>query len=105
MVPKESGKTSFSFAQPLGQRLSMRLSNTLTSSNLVQVNSHALFSRYYRETAKQRGQMFDHIPETPSDDAQQVIAILSEVESFAGSCGIRSQKNDPVDALRMGVIG
>ncbi|KAF1942687.1 P-loop containing nucleoside triphosphate hydrolase protein [Clathrospora elynae] len=96
--PPGSGKTTL--AQALAQRLSIRLSALLPSTKLLQVNAHALFSRFLGETAKQIGQLFKSVLEMALDDSQLTVVVFDEVETVAGSREKASQQNEPADTIR-----
>jgi hypothetical protein len=99
--PPGSGKTTL--AQALAQRLSIRLSNTLISTKFIQVNAHALFSRYFGETAKQIGYIFKIILCMAADDSQLLVVMVDEVESVASSRKLASP-SDPADTIRVSVV-
>jgi ATP-dependent protease Clp ATPase subunit len=81
--PPGSGKTSL--AQVLVQRLSIRLSNILFTTKLLQVNAHSLFSRYFGETAQKIGQIFTTILSMATDDSQLLVLLFDEVESVVSA--------------------
>ena len=47
--PTGSGKTSL--CKALAQKLAIRFSNRFSSANLVEINSHSLFSKYFSEVS------------------------------------------------------
>lgn len=101
--PPGSGKSTL--AQALAQRLSIRLSSMFPVTKLLQINAHMVFSRYFGETAKRIGQLFDSISDLASVGSQLIIVIFDEVETVAASRERALQKNEPVDAIRVGCHG
>lgn len=96
--PPGSGKTTLALA--LAQRLSIRLSRVFQETKLLQINAHALFSRFYGETTKNIGQLFRHISKLATDPEQLVVIIFDEVETVVASREKASQSNEPVEAVR-----
>jgi ATP-dependent 26S proteasome regulatory subunit len=99
--PPGSGKTTF--AQALAQRLSIRLPNTLISTKFIQVNAHALFSRYFGETAEQIGQIFKTILSMAADESQLPVVMADEVEFVASSRKLASPSGR-ADTIRVSVV-
>ncbi|KAH8726315.1 P-loop containing nucleoside triphosphate hydrolase protein [Phaeosphaeriaceae sp. PMI808] len=93
-----SGKTAL--AQGLAQRLSIRLSNSYSTTKLLQITSHVMFSHLWGETMKKIGEMFDSISRMAADETQLLVVIVDEVETLAGARGAAAMKNEPVDAIR-----
>jgi DNA polymerase III delta prime subunit len=98
--PPGSGKTSLALA--LAQRLSIRLSNTLFTTRLLQVSAHDLFSRFFGQTAKQVGQIFKTVLDMATDDSQLLVVLFDEVESVASARQLVSQ-NEPAESARVSV--
>jgi len=74
--PPGSGKTCL--ARALAQKLSIRLSGQYQQSQLFEINSHNLFSKYFSESATLVGQMFDRILKLLEDGAVFVILLIGE---------------------------
>ncbi|KAF2134229.1 P-loop containing nucleoside triphosphate hydrolase protein [Dothidotthia symphoricarpi CBS 119687] len=96
--PPGSGKTTL--AQALAQRLSIRLSNIFPTSRLLEVKSRALLSRYFGESSKEVGELFESISCMAENDEQLVIVLIDEVESIAGCRTKASKANEVGDAIR-----
>ncbi|XP_075255126.1 pachytene checkpoint protein 2 homolog isoform X2 [Convolutriloba macropyga] len=95
--PPGTGKTSLCHA--LAQRLSIRLGSRFRYCQLVEINSHSLFSRWFSESGKLVMAMFDKIRELYSDPEALVFILIDEVESLAASR--KAQGSEPSDAVRV----
>ncbi|KAF2683495.1 P-loop containing nucleoside triphosphate hydrolase protein [Lentithecium fluviatile CBS 122367] len=93
-----SGKTTL--AQGLAQKLAIRLPNNFDNTQLLHVDAHKLFSRYFGQSAKNVGKLFDEVLRIAADENQLVIMIFDEVETLASSreCGL--QKSEVADSMR-----
>ncbi|KAF2740395.1 AAA-domain-containing protein [Polyplosphaeria fusca] len=96
--PPGSGKTTL--AQALAQRLSIRLSNAFSSTKLVQVNSSTLTSKWFGESSKLVGQLFDALSQLALDETTLVIVLIDEVETLASSREDATRSNECADAIR-----
>ena len=97
--PAGSGKSSL--AQALAHRLSIRLSKIFEASKLLQINAHALFSRFYGETTKKFGDLFSRILELAEDNDELVFVVFDEVETVAGARETSAQTNEPRETIRV----
>ncbi len=95
--PPGTGKTSL--CKALAHKLSIRLSKCYDYGQLVEVNSHSLFSKWFSESGKLVQRMFDSIREIVDDPKAFVCVLLDEVESLAA---VRNASgNEPSDAIRV----
>ncbi|KAF8534032.1 pachytene checkpoint component Pch2 [Trichophaea hybrida] len=97
--PPGSGKTSL--ARALAQKLSIRLSKQYSRIQLIEINSHSLFSKFFSESATRLGQMFDQIMELLSDNNLFLVILIDEVETLAASRNGAGSGVEPKDGLRV----
>lgn len=100
--PPGSGKTTL--AQALAQRLAIRLSNVYPTSRLLEIKSRALLSRYFGESSKEIGELFESILRMADNDEQLVVVLIDEVESIAGCRTKASRASEVGDAIRVSRI-
>ncbi|EGF98129.1 uncharacterized protein MELLADRAFT_96142 [Melampsora larici-populina 98AG31] len=96
--PPGTGKTSL--CRSLSQKISIRLSYLYQKTELIEINSHSLFSKWFSESGKLVQSLFLKISEMLEDDDMFVIVLIDEVESLAGSRSTGTSGNEPSDALR-----
>jgi energy-coupling factor transporter ATP-binding protein EcfA2 len=97
--PPGTGKTTL--CKALAQKLALRMSGRYPSVALLEVNSHSLFSRWFSESGKLVGKLFDHIQELVSDDEVLVFVLIDEVESLTGARQAAMAGSEPGDAVRV----
>jgi SpoVK/Ycf46/Vps4 family AAA+-type ATPase len=97
--PPGSGKTTLAHA--LAQKLSIRLAQSFTATKLVEVNSHTLLSKWFGESSKLVGKLFDTIALGAVDESLLTVVIIDEVETLAGSREKASQANECGDTIRV----
>ncbi|KAF2003437.1 AAA-domain-containing protein, partial [Amniculicola lignicola CBS 123094] len=95
--PPGSGKTTL--AQALAQRLAIRLAHDFSATKLIEINSHALHSRFFGESSKLVGKMFEAISAISSDESLLTVVIIDEVETLAGSRENAARANECSDAI------
>jgi len=95
--PPGTGKTSL--CKALAQKLSIRLSGRYTSSQLVEINSHSLFSKWFSESGKLVQKMFTEIKRLMEDPKSLVCVLIDEVESLTAAR--KSSGTEPSDAMRV----
>jgi ATP-dependent 26S proteasome regulatory subunit len=67
----------------------------------VDVSAHAIFSRWFSESGKMVGKLFETIQALASDPDVLVCVLVDEVESLAASRTRTSAGSDPSDATRV----
>jgi SpoVK/Ycf46/Vps4 family AAA+-type ATPase len=97
--PPGSGKTML--AQALAQRLSIRLSSVYARTKFLEIDSHALLSKFFGESSKQVGRLFESILDVAKDDSELVVVLFDEVETIAGSREKALQAAEVADAIRV----
>ncbi|KAF2876545.1 P-loop containing nucleoside triphosphate hydrolase protein, partial [Massariosphaeria phaeospora] len=96
--PPGSGKSTL--AKGLAQKLSIRLASVYPVTKFIEVKSHALLSKFFGESGKLVGKLFDAIVGASVDDNLLTVVLIDEVESLAASRAKASQANDISDAIR-----
>jgi len=100
--PPGTGKTSL--CRALAQKLAIQETSARFSSGaqLIEVNAHSLFSRWFSESGKIVLKLFTKILEMASEDRESLfVVLLDEVESLCMSRGTTLDKgNEPSDAIR-----
>lgn len=97
--PPGTGKTSL--CRALAQKLAIRLRHKYKSSQLIEINSHSLFSKWFSESGKLVMKLFDRIKEFVEADDQLILVLIDEVESLAHTRKVSTNGNEPSDAIRV----
>jgi len=97
--PPGTGKTSL--CKALAQKLAIRFSDRYSMGQLVEINSHSLFSKWFSESGKLVMKMFKVIEEFLADPDALVFLLIDEVESLTAARKASANGNEPSDAIRV----
>ncbi|CAI8038854.1 Pachytene checkpoint protein 2 homolog [Geodia barretti] len=97
--PPGTGKTSL--CKALAQKLCIRLSPRYAYGQLVEINSHSLFSKWFSESGKLVQKMFQRIQELIDDSESLVCVLIDEVESLTAARQSAMSGSEPSDAIRV----
>lgn len=97
--PPGTGKTSL--CKALAQKLCIQLSDRYTYGQLIEINSHSLFSKWFSESGKLVMKMFEKIQELIDDKEALVFVLMDEVESLTAARTASMNASEPSDALRV----
>ncbi|XP_038626267.1 pachytene checkpoint protein 2 homolog [Tachyglossus aculeatus] len=97
--PPGTGKTSL--CKALAQKLTIRLADRYRYGQLIEINSHSLFSKWFSESGKLVTKMFQKIQELIDDKNALVFVLIDEVESLTAARNACRAGTEPSDAIRV----
>lgn len=100
--PPGSGKSTL--CRALVQKLSIRLGGTFSTALLAEINTNSMLSKYFGESGKQIGSMFEQIYTMCQDRKTLVCVVMDEVETIAGSREQAAGGSECADGLRVRLL-
>ncbi len=97
--PPGTGKTSL--CRALAHKLAVRLAVVYPAAVLVEVNAHSLFSKWFSESGKLVGRLFQSIGELADGQGTFVVVVIDEVESLTAARTAAMSGSEPSDAIRV----
>lgn len=85
----------------LAQKLSIRLNTRYSQSQLVEINAHSLFSKWFSESGKLVTKLFQKIHEMAEEENNLVFILIDEVESLAAARQAALSGSEPSDSIRV----
>ncbi|XP_008556399.1 pachytene checkpoint protein 2 homolog [Microplitis demolitor] len=97
--PPGTGKTSL--CKALAQKAAIRLNQRFSRGELVEINSHSLFSKWFSESGKLVMKLFTEIKVLLDDPESLVCILIDEVESLAHARKACINGTEPSDSIRV----
>eukprot|EP01094_Clydonella_sp_ATCC50884_P001663 TRINITY_DN1124_c0_g1_i1.p1 TRINITY_DN1124_c0_g1~~TRINITY_DN1124_c0_g1_i1.p1 ORF type:complete len:432 (-),score=92.61 TRINITY_DN1124_c0_g1_i1:902-2197(-) len=97
--PPGTGKTSLCHA--VSQKLAIRFADRYPHVELVEVNAHSLFSKWFSESGKLVMRLFETIREQVEEPGKFVCVLIDEVESLTAARKSAMSGSEPSDAIRV----
>lgn len=96
--PTGTGKTSL--CRALAQRLAVRLAPRFPRALLLEIDAHALFSKWFSESGRLVARLFARVRELAEDARLLAVVLVDEVESLAAARRAALGGLEPSDAIR-----
>lgn len=97
--PPGTGKTSL--CKALAQKATIRMHKYFSRGQLVEINSHSLFSKWFSESGKLVMKLFNSIKLLLEDSESLVCILIDEVESLAHARKSCTNGTEPSDSIRV----
>ncbi|XP_015599937.1 pachytene checkpoint protein 2 homolog [Cephus cinctus] len=97
--PPGTGKTSL--CKALAQKITIRLGDRYSHGELVEINSHSLFSKWFSESGKLVMKLFSEIKILLQNPKALVCVLIDEVESLAHARKACINGTEPSDSIRV----
>ncbi len=94
-----TGKTSL--CKAVSQKLAIRLQQRYSQGQLIEINAHSLFSKWFSESGKLVLKLFSKIQEMIEDEDAFICVLIDEVESLTSARKSAMNGNEPSDAIRV----
>lgn len=96
--PPGSGKTTL--CRALAHKVTIRLGKHFSHGRLVEINPQAMLSKWFGESGRLVGKLFDAIQALTDDETTLIVVLINEVETLAGSREKSATGSECGDALR-----
>lgn len=85
----------------LAQKLAIRLGKHYPQSKLVEINAHSLGSKFFGESGKLVGKLFENIASSLEEEEDTFVCVfIDEIETIAARRERALSGNEPFDAIR-----
>ncbi|KAK5134309.1 hypothetical protein LTR08_006738 [Meristemomyces frigidus] len=96
--PPGSGKSTL--CRALAQKLSIRLGDAFDNAMLVEINTNAMLSKYFGESGKLIGAIFERIHAMAHERGSFICVVMDECETIAGSREKSTSGSECNDGMR-----